>query len=103
MLIASSFIRAIGLPSEHAIICEVVPPQFRSTAICIFNTCGSGAGGVDVLLAGLFKKEYGLTMIFGSCSLLSAAAGLMLRVVYYFFTAKDMARVELHALQAARQ
>lgn len=103
MLIVSSFIRAIGVPSEHAIICEVVPPQFRSTAIGIFNTCGSAAGGVGVLLAGLFKKEFGLNMIFGSCSLLYGAAGLMLLLVYYFFTAKDMARAELHALQAARQ
>jgi MFS family permease len=103
MLIVSSFIRAIGVPSEHAIICEVVPPQFRSTAIGIFNTCGSAAGGVGVLLAGLFKKEFGLNMIFGSCSLLYGVAGLMLLVVYYFFTAKDMARAELHALQAARQ
>jgi MFS family permease len=103
MLIVSSFIRAIGVPSEHAIICEVVPPQFRSTAIGIFNTCGSAAGGVGVLLAGLFKKEFGLNMIFGSCSLLYAAAGLMLLAVYCFFTAKDMARAELHALQAARQ
>jgi MFS family permease len=103
MLIVSSFIRAIGVPSEHAIICEVVPPQFRSTAIGIFNTCGSAAGGVGVLLAGLFKKEFGLNMIFGSCSLLYASAGLMLLVVYYFFTAKDMARAELYALQAARQ
>ena len=103
MLIVSSFIRAIGVPSEHAIICEVVPPQFRSTAIGIFNTCGSAAGGVGVLLAGLFKKEFGLNMIFGSCSLLYAAAGLMLLAVYGFFTAKDMARAELHALQAARQ
>jgi MFS family permease len=103
MLIVSSFIRAIGVPSEHAIICEVVPPQFSSTAIGIFNTCGSAAGGVGVLLAGLFKKEFGLNMIFGSCSLLYAAAGLMLLAVYCFFTAKDMARAELHALQAARQ
>ena len=103
MLIVSSFIRAIGLPSEHAIICEVVPPQYRSTAIGIFTTCGSAAGGVGVLLAGLFKKEFGLNMIFGSCSLLYGAAGRMLLLVYYFFTAKDMARAELHALQAARQ
>ena len=103
MLIVSSFIRALGVPSEHAIICEVVPPQFRSTAIGIFNTCGSAAGGVGVLLAGLFKQEFGLNMIFGSCSLLYAAAGLMLLLVYYFFTAKDIARAARHELPTARQ
>jgi MFS family permease len=102
MLIVSSFIRALGVPSEHAIICEVVPSQFRSTAVGIFNTCGSAAGGVGVLLAGLFKKEFGLNMIFGSCSLLYAVAGLMLLLVYYFFTAKDMARAARHELPTAR-
>jgi len=46
----------------------VVPTQFRSTAVGIYNTCGSAAGGVGVLLAGLFKQELGLNLIFGAAS-----------------------------------
>ena len=92
MLIISSLIRATGVPSEHAIICEVVPPQFRATAVGIFNTCGSAAGGVGVLLAGLFKQQLGLNVIFGASSLLYALAGCVLLGVYYFFMKRDMDR-----------
>jgi hypothetical protein len=56
MMVLSSIIRAIGLPSEHPLICEVIPARYRATAIGIFNTCGSAAGGVGVLLAGIFKQ-----------------------------------------------
>lgn len=92
MLIVSSLIRALGVPSEHAIICEVVPAPFRSTAVGIFNTCGSAAGGVGVMLAGLFKQQLGLNVIFGASSFLYAIAGLVLLGLYYFFMGRDMAR-----------
>ena len=92
MLIISSLIRATGVPSEHAIICEVVPPQFRSTAVGIFNACGSAAGGVGVLLTGLFKQDLGLNVIFGASSGLYALAGFALLGVYYFFMRRDMDR-----------
>jgi MFS family permease len=92
MLVVSSLIRATGVPSEHAIICEVVPPPFRSTAVGIFNTCGSAAGGVGVLLAGLFKQQLGLNVIFGASSFLYALAGCVLLGLYYFFMSRDMER-----------
>lgn len=92
LLVISSLIRATGLPSEHAIICELVPPQFRSTAVGIFNTCGSAAGGVGVLLAGLLKQQVGLNVIFGASSFLYALAGLVLLGAYYYFLKRDMER-----------
>lgn len=91
-LVISSIIRAIGIPSEHPIICEVVPPQFRSTAIGILNTCGSAAGGVGVLLTGIFKKELGLNVIFGASSVIYVLAGAVMLVAYWFTMTKDMAR-----------
>lgn len=92
MLIVSSLIRALGVPSEHAIICEVVPPPYRATAIGLFNTCGSAAGGVGVLLAGIFKQDYGLNVIFGASSFLYAIAGGVLLAVYAFSMSRDMTR-----------
>lgn len=97
MLVISSLIRATGVPSEHAIICEVIPPQFRSTALGIFNTCGSAAGGVGVLLAGLFKQQLGLNVIFGASSFLYALAGVVLLGLYYFFMTRDMERARTWA------
>jgi sugar phosphate permease len=94
MMVLSSIIRAIGLPSEHPIICEVVPTRYRSTAIGILNTCGSAAGGIGVLLAGIFKKDLGLNMIFGASSFLYVLAGLMMLLAYWIFMGRDMARSE---------
>jgi len=96
MMALSSAIRAIGVPSEHPIICEVVPPQYRSTAIGILNTCGSAAGGVGVLLAGIFKQDLGLNLIFGASSFLYVLAGLVMLLAYWFSTAKDIARASAH-------
>jgi sugar phosphate permease len=94
MLVLSSIFRAVGIPSEHPIVCEVVPPQFRSTAIGILNTCGSAAGGVGVLLAGIFKQDLGLNVIFGASSGLYFLAGFLMLLAYGFSMAKDMSRAD---------
>jgi MFS transporter, Spinster family, sphingosine-1-phosphate transporter len=93
-MVASSIVRAVGTPSEHPIICEVVPPQFRSTAIGIFNTCGTAAGGFGVLLTGIFKKDLGLNVIFGASSFLYILAGIMMLLAYWFSMARDIARAD---------
>jgi MFS transporter, Spinster family, sphingosine-1-phosphate transporter len=97
VMVLSSMIRAIGLPSEHAILCEIVPPAFRSTAIGLLNTCWTAAGGIGVLLAGLFKQDVGLEVIFGSSSFLYILAGLLMLLSYWFYVSKDMARAETYA------
>lgn len=89
-LVISSAIRAIGLPSEHPLICEVIPPQYRSTAVGIFNTCGSAAGSVGVLLAGIFKKDFGLGAIFGASSFIYLVAGFLMLLAYWVFIRRDM-------------
>jgi MFS family permease len=99
MLVLSSLIRAMGVPSEHAIICDVVPSQFRSTAVGIFNLCGSAAGGVGVLLAGLFKADLGLNTIFGASSFLYVIAGLVLLTIYWLTLSRDMERARQLEIQ----
>lgn len=101
MLVISSILRAVGVPSEHPIICEVVPTAFRSTAIGILNTCGSAAGGVGVLLTGIFKQELGLNLIFGASSFLYILAGLVMVVAYWRFMSRDMARASAHEASLA--
>jgi predicted MFS family arabinose efflux permease len=100
-MVASSLIRATGTPSEHPLICDVVPGAFRSTAIGIFNTCGSAAGGVGVLLAGILKQDLGLNVIFGASSFLYVLAGVILLIGYWFCTARDMDRAEAFDSQMA--
>lgn len=93
-MVVSSLIRALGVPSEHPLICEVIPAAYRSTAIGIFNTCGSAAGGLGVLVAGLLKKDYGLATIFGASSFIYAVAGALMLVAYAFFLKRDIARAQ---------
>lgn len=99
-LVLSSAIRAIGLPSEHPIICEVIPPAYRSTAVGIFNTCGSAAGGLGVMLAGIFKKDFGLGAIFGASSFIYVLAGGLMLLAYWTFYGRDMERARLHEEQS---
>ncbi len=95
-LVLSSFIRAIGLPSEHPLICEVIPADYRSTAIGIFNTCGSAAGGLGVLLAGLLKEGVGLHVIFGASSFIYVVAGGLMLIAYRSFMQRDMESAREH-------
>lgn len=95
-MVLSSTIRAIGLPSEHPLICEVIPAAYRSTAVGIFNTCGSAAGGLGVLLAGIFKKDLGLNVIFGASSFIYVIAGVLMLLAYWIFVGRDIERARLH-------
>lgn len=95
-MVVSSLIRAIGLPSEHPLLCEVIPPDYRATAVGIFNTCGTAAGGLGVLLAGIFKKDLGLNLIFGASSFIYVLAGLLMLLAYRAFMTRDMERARLH-------
>lgn len=96
VMVISSAIRAIGTPSEHPLICEVIPADYRSTAVGIFNTCGSAAGGLGVLLAGIFKKDLGLNTIFGASSFIYIVAGLLMLLAYWTFLQRDMDRARRH-------
>ena len=52
----------------------------------------SAAGGVGVFLAGLFKQELGLNMIFSASSGLLFVSGLSLYISYRVFMPRDMER-----------
>jgi MFS family permease len=93
-LVVSGLIRAIGVPSEHPLICEVIPPRYRSTAVGIFNTCGTAAGGLGVLLAGVFKEDFGLATIFGASSLIYVVAGAVMLLAYWRFMHRDIDRAQ---------
>lgn len=91
-MILSAIIRAVGTPSEHPIIAEIVPPQYRAAAVGLFNTCGTAAGGLGVLVAGILKQDVGLNVIFGASSVLYLLTGLLFLVAWRFTFARDMER-----------
>ena len=96
-LVVSSIIWWVGVPSEHPILCDIVPAEFRSSAIGILNMCASAAGGLGVLLAGALKKDYGLGALFGASSLLFVIAGGVTIFAYAFLLSRDVDRARQHA------
>lgn len=91
---AFSLFRGLGQANENPTLTEVIPARFRSTAIGIMNTCATAAGGVGVLLAGLFKKSLGLNAVFAGIALLFVIAGLALLVAYARWVERDLARAQ---------
>jgi sugar phosphate permease len=97
-----SLFRGMGQANENPTLCEVVPPELRSTAIGIMNTCATAAGGAGVLLAGVMKSSLGLATVFAAISSLFVVAGLLLLAGYYVFMPRDLARANQGSLTFAK-
>jgi MFS family permease len=92
---AFSLFRGLGQANENPILVEVIPAQFRSTAIGIMNTCATAAGGVGVLLAGVLKRAFGLDAIFAGISFLFIVAGAVLVFAYRRWMERDLERARI--------
>jgi len=102
VLTLSTFIRSLGAPNEHPIVCDIIPSQFRSTAIGVLNACATAAGGAGVLFSGIFKAELGLATIFAASSFLYVFAGGVTLYSYIFNMNDDMARARAAETAAGR-
>jgi len=89
---AFSLLRGVGGVYEMPILCDVVPPPYRSTAVGILIAGACTAGGLGVLAAGILKKSLGLTGVFAILSAVSCLAGLTLLIGYWRFVGRDVAR-----------
>ncbi|MBL9215616.1 MAG: MFS transporter [Opitutaceae bacterium] len=87
-----SLLRGLGQANEHPVLCDIVPAQFRSTAVGIMNTCASAAGGLGVLTAGLLKAEFGLNTIFACITLVFTLSAGILYLAYRVWLQADTAR-----------
>ncbi len=97
-----SLLRGMGQSNENPTLCDVVPPELRSTAIGIMNTCATAAGGAGVLLAAVMKSGLGLATVFAAISSVFVVAGLFLLAGYRFFMTRDIARAAQGSLTLAR-
>ena len=84
--------RALGSTNETPILCDVIPPHQRSTAIGIFNTTQTLSGGLGIMIAGALKQSVGLAGVFGGISGLMLAAAFATLIGYRFFIRKDLDR-----------
>ncbi len=91
-IFAFSFLRGMGGGNENPMVCDLLAPHQRSTAVGLMNTANCFAGGIGVLVAGALKAGYGLGGTFAGVSVIVFTAGLLLIAGYYFFIRRDLAR-----------
>ncbi len=87
-----SFFGRAGTTNENPLLCDLLPAQFRSTAIGLSNSANCFAGGLGVLVAGFLKSSYGLAGIFGGVSVIMIAAAILTGTGYKFFLGRDLER-----------
>jgi hypothetical protein len=75
---AFAFFKGVGHASENPMLCEVVRPGLRSTAIGIMNMLNCLAGGIGVMAAGMLKPAFGLGGVFGAVSFIMLGAAILL-------------------------
>lgn len=87
-----SFLRGVGQSNDHPTLCEIVPPNMRSTGIGLMNACATAAGGCGVLLAGFLKQGVGLGGVFAGISGAFFLAGMLMLFTYRRWSERDFAR-----------
>jgi predicted MFS family arabinose efflux permease len=85
-----SFLRSLASANEGPLLCDLLAPRQRSTAIGLMNSANTFAGGIGVLGAGVLKQNYSLATIFGSVSILVFGAAALTGVGYYFLLPRDL-------------
>lgn len=89
---AFSFLRGVGQANDHPTLCEIVPPNLRSTGIGLMNACATASGGCGVLLAGYLKRDVGLAGVFAGISGAFFIAGAIMVFTYLRFSRRDFER-----------
>jgi predicted MFS family arabinose efflux permease len=98
-----SFFMRVSACNETPLLCDLLAPRFRSTAIGVMNAANCLAGGIGILLAGFFKSTYGLAGIFGGLSGIMVAGAILTAIGYRVFLGRDLARRKTWELAAAAQ
>ena len=91
ILLFSFFNRAAN-NNETPLLCDLLPPRLRSTALGLFNAFNTFAGGIGVWVAGSLKATAGLAGVFGGISGIMLMAAMLAAIGYAFFLQKDLDR-----------
>jgi len=84
-------LRAIGSANENPLLCDLLPPNVRSTAVGLMNATNCLAGGIGIFVAGYLKSAFGLGGVFAASSVLLVLAAAILAAAYRFQATKDLA------------
>lgn len=87
-----SFFSKVSSNNQTPLLCDLLAPQLRSTAIGVMNAANCFAGGIGIMIAGVLKSGYGLAGVFGGISGIMLICAALTAIGYLFFLGKDLAR-----------
>jgi predicted MFS family arabinose efflux permease len=87
-----SMMQALGGANEQPLLCDLLKPNLRATAIGVMNMTNCFVGGAGILVAGYLKRSFGLKGVFAGLSLIVMSAATLLLIGYLFFLGKDLRR-----------
>ncbi len=90
--------RAAGVANESPLLCDLLEPRKRSSAIGLMNATNCLAGGAGIFAAGILKTSHGLDTAFAGISLLMLCAASLSLIGYLFFLERDLARGDVAAV-----
>jgi MFS family permease len=85
-----SFLRSIAVANENPLLCDLLAPRHRSTAIGLTNAANTFAGSIGVLGAGILKGHLDLAEIFGGVSLIILAAAAVTAFGFILLLPRDL-------------
>lgn len=87
-----AFVHRFGDCNFAPLLCEVLPPRLRSSALGLHNAANCLAGGIGVMLAGVFKADIGLDGVFIGIAGFTVISGAIMLIGRIFFLQRDLAR-----------
>ncbi len=91
-IFAFSFVQRVGLSNETPLVCDLLDPKNRSTAVGLMNTLNCFAGGIGIMVAGFLKSSYGLGAVFAGISIIMIAGAVLAGTGYVKFLGRDLER-----------
>jgi predicted MFS family arabinose efflux permease len=85
-------LRSLGSVNELPVLCDLLPPQRRSTAVGFMNALNTFIGGSGVLISGIIKSSGGLGIVFTGLAAVVSLAGLVCLSGYRWTLPHDLKR-----------
>ncbi|MFN7923703.1 MAG: MFS transporter [Bryobacteraceae bacterium] len=85
-----SFFAKLGSNNETPLLCDLLAPQYRSTAIGLMNAGNCLAGGIGIMVASFLKSTQGLAGIFGGLSVIMVIGSAITAFGYIVFLRRDL-------------
>jgi len=89
-IFVTSLCRALGSANDQVLICEVLPPSLRATAVGLMNGVNIGVGAASVQLAALLLPHLPLAVMFASMTGLFLAAAAVTQLGYRRYLRQDL-------------